>query len=285
MEVIIIDNGSTDGSVEMMKNDFPFFRLIQNLENVGFSKANNQGMRMANGDILILLNSDTIVLENTFPKIVDGFAQNSNVGVIAPQLLNPDGSIQPSWGIFACAWTEFLFQTFLFKIIPAPFPLGKKIHPLQKKNYSTAHPVAWASGACLAVRREVVEAAGMLDEGRFMYGEDMEWCWRIRQKGFDVLFWPDAKIIHLGNASSKKDFTTWIQRYTTGNLQFIQEHNSRLDYLASAGFVFFGSILRFFLWSIIGISNLGKKTEAEQRISGYRSAIQIALHQFNSNVQ
>jgi GT2 family glycosyltransferase len=276
-EVILVDNASSDGSVEKIKGKYPWVRLIANPENTGYSKANNLGMQMAKGDIWVLLNPDTIVDRDVFQHILNGFSQHPEAGALAPQLTNHDGTLQPSWGKFASAWTEFFFQSFLFKLLPAPFPVGRRVHPLQAPAYRRAHPVDWASGACLAVRRRVIEKTGGFDENIFMYGEDMELCWRIKESGHEIWFWPDARVAHLGNVSSKSDYSSWIQRYTKGNLDFIQGHSAANGEKMAACFILLGSLLRRIIWFFLGWVLPSVKIQALQRQTGYGLSTRIAL--------
>jgi N-acetylglucosaminyl-diphospho-decaprenol L-rhamnosyltransferase len=270
-EIILVDNASKDDSVLKISEAFPTVKILQNSRNVGFSRANNQGLQRVKGDIIFLINSDTLVLPNTFKAITAGFQAYPAAGMIIPQLLNLDGSLQPSWGQFASAWTEFFFQTFLFKFLPSPYPLGRTVHPWQAASYCRPHSIPWASGACMAVRREVIEKAGMLDDGIFMYGEDMEWCWRIRQSGYEIVFWPDAKLTHIGGGSSKKNYSSWIERSTRGNLRFIQQTRGQVELRWAGLWVCMGSGVRRLIWSMVPLFRPSKKAEAADRKAGYRN--------------
>jgi GT2 family glycosyltransferase len=282
-EVWVVDNGSMDGTLNMIQDQFPQVSLISNNENIGFARANNQAMRQANGEIWILLNPDTVVIHGFAHRILDAFEANPDAGVVAPQLQNENGSIQPSWGIFASPFTEFFFQFLLYKLLPSPLPLGNTINRLQQKSYSISHEIQWASGACLAIRKQVVAKVGLLDENIFMYGEDMEWCWRVKNCGYKNLFWPDAKIIHLIGRSSKKDYARWIENYTLGNLNFVIAHSSKSLSKITAFWICIGSVLRWIIWSIILVSVPPRKDEALKRQAGYKKAAILGwLHLFQS---
>ncbi len=279
-EVILVDNASSDGTVERIRQEYPGMTIIQNDRNIGYASANNQGLRMAQGKILVLLNSDTIVNPDTFYEIANGFQRNTNAGAIGPMLINDDGSIQPSFAKFLTLWSEFLFQTFLFKFVPSPLVLGQKILPVQEALYTQSHPVDWVTGACLAIRREVYEQVGGLSGDLFMYGEDMEWCWRIRKAGFQVVYWPDARVTHLSGRSSKKNYESWIRNYTYGNLYFAY-HNLKYWHLRLLGaLVCAGSLLRISLWGTIGLLQPDRKDEITQRVKGYKIAIALGLKAF-----
>jgi len=275
-EIWVVDNESKDGSLEAVCKQFPQVNLIHNLENIGFVRANNQALRRASGEVCIILNPDTIIQPGAFQILNAAFEHNPNAGMIAPQLLNTDGSIQPSYGHFSSLWTEFFFQFFLFKFLPSPFPLGRKVHFLQQNEYQRAHEVPWATGACLAVRREAVEKAGLLDESIFMYGEDMEWAWRFRQNGYKVFYNPAAKVVHLAQRSSKMDFTRWITNYSLGQLRFIQNHRSSWSTRIASLLMMAGSSLRLLIWSLIRILGNKKTDEAESRLAGYKKVFQMS---------
>jgi len=274
-EVWVVDNGSTDGSLEMIKTEFPSVNVIKNLSNFGYGFANNQAMKIASGKYFILLNSDTIISPGAFQRLALELDEHPDIGMAGPQLTNQDGTIQPSFGKFMNTWITFAYQFFLYKIIPVNFPLGDTIKPAQDSQYRHDHEVDWLSGACLAVRRDAVDKAGMLDEGLFMYGEDMEWCWRIHNAGYRIRFCAEAKITHLSRQSSRKDFSKWITSYTIGNLRFVQHHGTAFSFRSCGLFTFFGSIFRSLLWRIFSVYLRERKVESRQRISGYSNAARI----------
>lgn len=276
-ECFVVDNASSDGSVAAVQSDFPKVSIICNDSNTGFSHANNQALRIAKGKICLLLNSDTIPQPGFVSAILEAFQTLPNAGVIGLKLLNPDNTIQPSWGNFASAWTEFIFQSFLFKLVPASFPLGRQIHSIETNGYVASHPVDWVTGACLAVRREVLERAGFLDESNFMYGEDMEWCWRINKAGYKVWFWTDGSVVHLARQSSQRNYTSWISRYTQGQLMFIGQHRSLIEFRLAGLFVCLGSILRILIWTFVPILKKARKNEASQRRTGYFLALKMGF--------
>jgi len=272
VEIWVVDNASTDGSVAAVQSSFPEVHVIANDTNLGFARANNQALAQAGGDILVLLNPDTVVRPGAFVALEQAFESDATIGVVGPQLLNPDGSIQPSYGRFASAWTEFLFQTFLYKVIPSPFPLGAVIHKLQRRQYNNIHEVDWVTGACLAIRREVIERIGLMDEAFFMYGEDMEWCWRARQAGYKVYFQPDAQVVHYSRQASRRDYRAWITRYTSGQLRFISLTRPHKSKILFGLWICLGSLLRIVLWTGLKWLKPNQMDEAQQRIAGYSEA-------------
>ncbi len=274
-EIWVVDNASTDGSPGEIKKHFPQVKLIENNRNVGFARANNQALCQATGRICMLLNPDTVIKSGALISIMSAFETNFQVGLVSPQLLNTDGSIQPSWGQFSSLWTEFFFQFFLFKVFPSTFPLGNKIHWLQGKAYNTVHEIDWATGACLAFRREIIEKIGLLDESIFMYGEDMEWCWRMKKVGIHRIYWPEAKVFHLQNQASKSNYAQWIINYTYGQIKFIEKHRSKISTKIAGLMVMIGSLLRIVAWASIQILKPEMRKIAKQRNDGYRKAFMM----------
>jgi len=275
VEIWVVDNASTDGSVAEVQSSLPEVHLIVNDTNRGFARANNQALTQASGDILLLLNPDTQVRPGALAPIEQAFESDTEIGVVGPQVLNPDGSIQPSCGRFASAWTEFLFQSFLFKVIPSPFPIGAVVHPMQRHQYISKHEVDWVTGACLAIRKEVVTRIGLLDEAFFMYGEDMEWCWRVWRAGYKVSYQPTAQVIHYSRQASQRDYRAWIMQYTSGQLRFISKIRPRSTTFLCGFLICMGSLLRIVLWSGIRWLISNRRAEAQQRLAGYREAFNL----------
>jgi N-acetylglucosaminyl-diphospho-decaprenol L-rhamnosyltransferase len=284
VEVWVVDNASGDDSVAAVRAAFPAVHVIANEANLGFARANNQALMQASGSILVLLNPDTRLMPGVFAALQQAFDQDKKVGVVGAQLLNADGSIQPSCGRFASVWTEFFFQFFVYKILPSPFPLGDQIHPLQRGLYGRSRLVGWVTGACLAVRREVVAQVGLLDEAFFMYGEDMEWCWRAKRAGFIVCYQPAAQVVHYARQSSRRDYRAWINRYTRGQLRFIRQTRGAFEARLSGLWICLGSLLRIGLWSVAALLRPARRGEARQRLSGYRDAITLGYKAFQDKL-
>jgi len=212
-EVIVIDNGSTDGSIEEIKKTklkIENLSLIENKENLGFAKANNQGIRKAKGEYILLLNSDTEIVDNALQKMI-GFARTKpNLGVVGPRLLNEDGSFQPSTAPFFA-----LFQVFLWLLTGDRFLFSSPAETCQ---------VDWVMGSALLASRPAIKKAKLLDEKFFMYMEEVEWCYRIKKAGFENWFYPEAEIYHLVRGSSpegKQKAIWWIYQ---GLVLFYQKH-------------------------------------------------------------
>jgi hypothetical protein len=198
-EVIVVDNASTDGSAEMVQREFEHVRLIQNEDNTGFGAANNQAMAVAEGRYFLLLNSDTYLRDDSVAKLCRKVMSHPDIGVAQCQLYFPDGRIQytahrfPSLG-------RILFEALgVYKLMPGRAP---KILLRGYWNHQSERDVDWVIGAFMLLPRQVFQATGGFDERLFMYGEDREWCFRIRRRGWRIRYYPEASIVHIGHASA-----------------------------------------------------------------------------------
>lgn len=207
-EVIVVDNASSDESVKMLKKEFPQVKLIKNKRNLGFSKANNQGINKARGEYILLLNSDTEIVNNALKELVDFAESKNDLGMAGPKLLNPDGRPQPSTAPFYTLPVAFLS---LFG--------GDRF--LRRSPVKTT-PVDWVSGACFLIKKAIIDKIGLLDEKFFMYAEEMEYCFRAKKAGYQVYFYPQAEVIHLGEGSGDRQKA--ILGIYQGLIYFYQKH-------------------------------------------------------------
>lgn len=195
-ETIVIDNASTDGSADMVANDFPGVRLIRNTENIGFGRANNQGIVLAQGHYILLLNSDTLLPPGVLAQLVDFMETHPQAGACSPRLLLPDGRPQP-YAFGGDPSLGYLLRRGVNRL------LFKR--PLHDWAATTSQPVDWVSGACLLLRREALQQTGGFDEAFFMYFEDVDLCLRLRQAGWQVWHHPAVGITHIGGQSLKQN--------------------------------------------------------------------------------
>ena len=191
-DVLVVDNASTDDSVAMVRSEYPAARLIENAVNVGYARANNQGLRTSTAPYALLLNSDTRATPKAIHGLLAFMETHPEAGAVCPRLLRPDGTAQP----------------FAFGGDPTPAYLLRRgvLRLLARRHlhdWATTHTqsVDWVSGACLLARRAAFEQAGMLDENFFMYFEDNDWCLRLRRAGWKNYYHPAEVIVHLGGQS------------------------------------------------------------------------------------
>lgn len=226
--VIVVDNASTDGSVEMIQSEFGKVELVANSDNRGFAAANNQGMAMATGRYILLLNSDTIVLEGAIAKTVAFADTHVEAAVVGCQVLNSDRSLQASCFLFPSALNMLLSATYLYKIFPQSRLWGRERMTWWDKQ--DAREVDVISGCFMLVRCEAIEQVGRMDEAFFMYAEETDWCYRFRKAGWKNMYTPGGQIIHLGGASSRQAASKMRLQLSGSILYFLKKHRSRLEY-------------------------------------------------------
>jgi GT2 family glycosyltransferase len=202
-EIIVVDNHSTDGTVELLQADYPQVQIILNSENLGFTAPMNQALRAASGDFLLQLNPDTLVHPKALDTLIDFMNDHPEVGICGPKVLNRDGTLQ-----LACRrgesrpWAVFSY----FLGLSARFPKSKLFggYLLNYMDENATHPAAGVSGSCMLIRREVVERIGYLDERFFAYQEDADFCARCWKAGWQVYYVPAAKIVHYGGQGGSR---------------------------------------------------------------------------------
>lgn len=247
IQVIVVDNHSTDGSVPELKKSFDGrIQIIENSDNVGFAKANNQGVRSALGEFVLLLNSDTVVQPGALEKLIEAMYKDSKLGIVTAQLYYPNGRYQPQGGslpnlLNIWAWWLWPFAG----IMPG-------ITPYQDKGLLGEGKVVyrgWVGGTALMMRKELYETLGGLDERLFMYAEDVDLCARVREQGLKIGVVANARIIHLGSASGSS-FKAKLGE-VKGLLYFFKKHKSGWQVLVLRLILLKGAILRYLYFGIL----------------------------------
>jgi GT2 family glycosyltransferase len=202
-EVFVIDNASQDDTVKLAGERFGKIALISNSNNLGYARATNQGLDKATGDYILLLNPDTILMPNAIEAMMAFMESNPHVGAIGPQLLNTDGTIQPSCREFPRPEHLIYEFTGLSKIFPQHKVFGS--WRMGYFDHNSLREVDQPMGACLMVRRSVIAQVGPIDEERFpMFLNEVDWCWRIKSNGWKIVFFPRSQVIHIHGVSVKK---------------------------------------------------------------------------------
>lgn len=221
-EVIVFDNASCDGSVEMIQEEFPQVRLLRSHENLGFARAHNRAMQQAQGRYLLVLNPDTQVMGDALQKLLEFADANPQVGIIGPQLLNPDGSLQYSCRHFPDPVAAIFRNTPLGRLFP--HNRYTRHYLMTDWDHQTIREVDWVSGAAMLIRRELIEQIGLFDERFFMYCEDMDLCYRAWQAGWKVLYYPEAVIVHTIGRSTDKAVNKMIRAFHVSMYRFYRKH-------------------------------------------------------------
>lgn len=253
-EVIVVDNASDDESVDMVKKKFPQAKLILNRQNAGFAKGNNQGIRIAKGKYIFLLNSDAYLIENSFEKLLKNIKSRSKLGAIAPQLLNVDKSNQQSVGYFPHLPQVFYWMSFIDDL-----PGGAILKPYHIDHdsfYKNGQEVDWATAAALLVPKKIIEKVGSLDQHIFMYGEEVEWCYRIKKAGFKIYFTPLTKIIHIGRGSHQKVPTQAFIGEYKGLIYFYKKYKSKFSLQILKLLLKIGALVRITIFGVLGRKQL-----------------------------
>jgi len=236
-ELIVVDNASWDGSAQMVETEFPQVALIRLPVNVGFAAGCNRGMERAAGEFMLLLNPDTELVEDAFSSMVAYCRQNPSVGILGPKLLNSDGSLQLSCRRFPSHLTSlFNRQSVLTRLFPRN-PFSRR-YLMTDWAHDRISPVDWLSGACAMLRREMVERIGGMDEGYFMYIEDVDLCYRAHQAGYEVVYFPQVAVTHHIGKSTETMPNRSIIQWHRSMWRYYRKHmqgNLLLDALTLAG--------------------------------------------------
>jgi hypothetical protein len=222
LEVIVLDNASTDDSADMVRNRFPGVKLLESAENLGFARGYNRAAREASGRHLLVLNPDTVVRMGALRRLVEFMDSQPDAGAAGPRLLNPDGTLQFSCRHFPTPMAAILRNTFLGRLLPRN--RFTRSYLMADWDHTTAQPVDWVSGAAICIRRETWERVGGFDERFFMYAEDIDWCLRAQQAGWTVYYVPDAVIVHrIGRSSDQRPFPMVVE-FHRSMARFYRKH-------------------------------------------------------------
>ena len=274
VEIVVVDNASADGSAEMIRAEFPQVRLLVNDDNRGFAAASNQGLALSRGRQLLLLNPDTEVLGDALPAMLRYVDAHPAVGALGPRLCYPDGSLQSSRRRFPTFATGLVESTVVQEWWGDNRILRR--YYMADTPDDAIQPVDWVVGACLLVRRETYEQVGGLDEGFFMYSEEMDWCHRIKDAGWEVVYLPTATVVHHEGKSSEQVVPARHIHFQSSKVRYFRKHHG----------AFQSGMLRRFLLSTyvyqIGREGLKwllghKRPMRAERIRAYRRVLRSGL--------
>lgn len=272
IEIIVVDNASTDASAEMVRHTFPQVKLIQNRSNLGFAAANNQALQICSGELILLLNSDTQVLNGALDKCMDYMKLHDKVGALGCKVLNPDGTFQSTCFrferlrdlvYFHCLgfsiWISWL-RRLGFKTLNYPSRYWGRVFTAEKQ-------VDVVAGCFLLTRRSVIDAVGCLDEAFFFYGEEEEWCFRVRRAGWAIIYFPFAEIIHIHGASSKMLSMSLSLAGAKARLLVLEKTRGFLTAWLGNLIMTLGMLPRFPLWIIADLPTSRRQRDRQETFS------------------
>lgn len=263
-EVWLVDNGSHDGSLNAVKQDYPIVRIIENQENLGFAAANNQAFRQMSGRYALLLNTDAVLTGGAVQELYGFMETNPDVGMACGQLLNDDGSKQNSIANFPSLLTLLCNETILRVLFPKKFPS-------KRRQYGEPIEVESCIGACLIVRKEAMDEIGLLDESYFFFMEETDWAFRMRGADWKVCFVPSARILHLQGQSVGHSLKSRIMFYRSRYIYFGKWYSRSypLFFLAV-----FARLLVNACLNLLGVAGtFGQHAGLKNRLSVYSSLI------------
>ncbi|MEK7167741.1 MAG: glycosyltransferase family 2 protein [Patescibacteria group bacterium] len=228
-EIIVVDNNSQDGTVEMIKARFPQVKLIDPGENLGHHKGNNLGIRNSTGKHILILNTDIAVLDDAIDQMHDFMEAHPQIAFLGPKLKNPDGSVQSSCMRFPTRFVPIYRRTFLGRL---PFAKKEIDRYLMKDfDHGATRPVDWILGACVMVRREATEKVGLMDEELFMYFGDVAWCLKFWAAGYQVWYLADAEIVHYHKRESAQSglFSKVFWIHIMDWLKYLKKYSKQYD--------------------------------------------------------
>ncbi len=274
LEVIVVDNASSDGSAEMVLSDFPQVRLLENSQNLGFTRANNQGIEVAGGRFVFFLNPDAEIVGDALGTMVEFMESHPEVGALGPRLLYPDGSIQSSRRRFPGVATLFLESTLIQRWWKRNKILSR--YYMEDRSPEETQEVDWLVGAAIMARREVLDQVGGFDEGFFMYSEELDWCRRAKDAGWKIVYLPTAAIIHHEGKSSGQVVAARNIHFFTSRVRYAEKYHGKAV----------AEVLRLFLlgtflfqmgeeWSKWAVGH--KRPLRESRIRAYREVLRSGL--------
>jgi GT2 family glycosyltransferase len=221
-EIIVVDNESSDGTFELVRDHYPDVKLIKSGGNLGFAKANNIGIAYSRGKYLFLVNSDVVLRDDCISNLCKFMEDHPEAGMVGPKILNSDLTLQDSCKEFPTLWNTFCRALALDSIFP-----NSKLFAGQLMRYwahNDVRPVDILSGCFWVIRRRALEKVGLLDEQFFMYAEDKDWCKRFWDAGWSVLYFPGAEAIHFGGGSSSREPVRFALELNRANLRYWKKH-------------------------------------------------------------
>jgi GT2 family glycosyltransferase len=270
-EIIVVDNASADGTPEMIRTQFPEVKLIETGANLGFAKGNNVGIKEATGEYICLINSDVNVPSDCLQKMYSYMEQQPTIGLLGPGMLRTDGRVHRSGMRFPTLWNIFLRALFLDSIFKGTGLFGgflmKDFHFDQTRDMDVLNGWLWMA------RREALNKVGPLDDRFFMYAEDVDWCQRFHLAGWRVVFYPDAKALHYGGASSANAPSRFNVEMQRANLQYWKKYHGRISLFLYLLIGCLSYVVRAVGWAVVFLTKKSARSRANTEVKQYLKCI------------
>jgi GT2 family glycosyltransferase len=278
MEILVVDNASTDGSSEMMKAKFPGVRILRSEENLGFSKGNNLAIGECEGRYIALVNPDVVVLPGCLDALADFLDEHPNVGNVGPRVLNPDMTLQVSCRQFPSIWNNLCSAAGLSTAFK-----NSRIFSGERMCFSPhdrTTPVDILVGCFSMIRRETFDAVGLLDDDLFMYGDDLDWCKRCWNAGWEVVFYPGAFAIHYGGKTTASYPVRFAVAQQRSILHYWSKHHGFWGVLGIRSVMMFHHLVRY-LFAVLASAVRRQQSLARIQVSRacLRAAVRGTLHE------
>jgi hypothetical protein len=268
VEIIVVDNGSEDGSVEAVKDRFRGVKVIENGTNLGFAKANNIGIRQASGRYLCLMNSDIKVHKGCIDALVRYMDANHGIGMVGPRILNTDLTVQNSCRRFPSLWTNLVVSISLDKLFPE-----SRVFYGEHMSYFSHEQILdtdYIAGCFMLVRRETIDQVGLMDERYFIYQEEVDWCKRIWDGGWKVTFFPGAEAVHHHGASSSRDPFRFELERQRSVLFYWKKHYGYIERCLLFCILALRFVLRLSVGYLLILIRHGRRDEVKVKIEKYK---------------
>ncbi|MBN2316597.1 MAG: glycosyltransferase family 2 protein [Sedimentisphaerales bacterium] len=266
-EVLYVDNASEDGSVEMVRKEFPDVRIIENQKNEGFIRANNQAIEISRGRYVLLLNSDTLVLDNAITKTVKFADEHPEAAVIGCKVFYPDRSLQRDCFMYPSLLNMLISATYLNKIFPKSTFFGRE--RMTWWDFNDVREVQTICGCYSLVRMEAIKQVGVMDEAYYVYGDDPDWCYRFNKAGWKNMFMPHAQIIHYGGQTTSHRPEKFKLQLFGSILIFMRLHRSRLEFVLACILVALTLFIRIPYWILKALINKRERNQALKTVKTY----------------
>ena len=263
MEIIVVDNASADGTAEMVEARFPDVKLIRSSENLGFAKGNNVAIRQCCGRYIALVNPDVIVFPGCLDALSDFLDENPKVGNVGPRVFNPDMSQQSTCRRFPTLWNNLCSATRLENVFKgSPFFAGEHMFYFPHDRTLAVDVIV---GCFSMIRREAFDEVGLLDEDLFMYGDDVDWCRRARNAGWEVMFYPGGQAIHDRGKTTAPYPVRFAVAQQKSVLHYRTKHHSFFGVLGVRTILLFHHLLRYAVAAVSSVVRSGKSAHSDVR--------------------